>query len=585
MKRKLAAILAADVVGFSRLMGRDEENTILRLNLLLSELVQPQIRDSGGRIVKLMGDGLLAEFTSVVDAADCAVAIQRAMADREPDVPREQRIQLRIGIHLGDVISEGSDVFGEGVIVAARLEAIAEPGGVCISEDVYRQIKGKVSGSFRDLGEQDLKNIEHRIGAYSIDLDPARLSPEFYEVLTGEPLELPDQPSIAVLPFQNMSGDPEQEYFADGITEDIITALSHINGLIVMARNSTFAYKGRSVDVRQVGRELGVRFVLEGSVRKAGQQVRITGQLIECQTGSHLWADRYDRQIEDIFAVQDEITREISVSLAVNLTHGQELRLWAEQAPNFEAWDLMMRGISEQYKFTKEGNLAALQLYRQAIELDPENSSFKTGLGWALQSGARLGFHQDPKASTDEAQSICNTLLKRNDVSADVYALQGYIFTNQSRFDEAKAFCKEAIERQPSVSLSHAMLAIAYNSCGEFEESLNSMRKAIRLSPYSPDWYFSHLGDAYRGLGQLEQARTVYRHLETRLPGTLLCQVRLAVIHADFDDTENAKNAVNAVLSIDPQFSVQTYTGHTVYKTDTLRKFWADAMLKAGLPE
>ncbi len=314
-------------------MGRDEENTILRLNLLLSELVQPRIRESRGRIVKLMGDGLLAEFTSVVDAAECAIAIQRAMQDREPDVPRVQRIQLRIGIHLGDVISEGSDVFGEGVNVAARLEAIAEPGSVCISEDVYRQIKGKVSGSFKDLGEQDLKNIEHRISAYSIDLDPARLSPEFYEVLTGEQLELPDQPSIAVLPFQNMSGDPEQEYFADGITEDIITALSHINGLIVMARNSTFAYKGRSVDVRQVGRELGVRFALEGSVRKAGQRVRITGQLIECQTGSHLWADRYDRKIEDIFTVQDEITREISISLAVNLTHGQELRLWADQAP------------------------------------------------------------------------------------------------------------------------------------------------------------------------------------------------------------------------------------------------------------
>ena len=211
-------------------------------------------------------------------AAECAVTIQRAMIGREADVPDEQRIQLRIGIHLGDVISEGSDIFGEGVNVAARLEAIAEPGGVCVSEDVYRQIKGKVSGSFKDLGEQDLKNIEHRIGAYSIDLDPARLSPEFYEVLTGEQLELPDQPSIAVLPFQNMSGDPEQEYFADGITEDIITALSHVNGLIVMARNSTFAYKGRSFDVRQVGRELGVRFVLEGSVRKAGQR------------GSHHWA-------------------------------------------------------------------------------------------------------------------------------------------------------------------------------------------------------------------------------------------------------------------------------------------------------
>lgn len=244
-----------------------------------------------------------------------------------------------------------------------------------------------------------------------------------------------------------------------------------------------------------------------------------------------------------------------------------------------------MRGISEQYKFTKEGNLSAIQLYRKAVELDPENSSFRTGLGWALQAGARLGFHQDPKASTDEAQSICNALLAMKNVPADVYALQGYIFTNESRFDEAKAFCKEAIEQQPSVSLSHAMLAIAYNSCGEFEESLNSMRKAIRLSPYSPDWYFSHLGDAYRGLGQLEQARTVYRHLETRLPGTLLCQIRLAAIHADLDDTENATNAVDAVLSIDPQFSVQTYTGHMVYKTEALRKFWADAMLKAGLPE
>ncbi|MCB4458038.1 adenylate/guanylate cyclase domain-containing protein [Leisingera sp. McT4-56] len=585
MERKLAAILAADVVGFSRLMGRDKENTLLRLKHLLSELVKPQIRAFKGRIVKLMGDGLLAEFPSVVDATECAVAIQRAMLQREPGISGSRRIKLRAGIHLGDIIIDGSDIFGDGVNVAARLETLAEPGAICISEDVYRQVNGKLPVSFRSLGKQELKNIESGISAYSIDLDPARLSPELYEILTGEALELPDQPSIAVLPFQNMSGDPEQEYFSDGITEDIITALSHVNGLIVMARNSTFAYKGQSPDVRQVGRELGVRFVLEGSVRKAGQRVRITGQLIECQTGAHLWADRYDRQLDDIFALQDEITREITVALAASLTHGQELKLWADQAPDLEAWDLMMRGLSEQYKFTREGNLEAARLFRQAIALDPGFSSLKIGLGWALQSGARFGFLSDPAAASTEAQSLCDELLAGDNATADAHALQAYVFTCRGRFEDAKAHGRQAIALQPSVSLSHATLAVTHNCCGEFAAALNCMRKAIRLSPYCPDWYFTHLGDAYRGLGRLEQARTVYRHLETRMAGSILCQIRLAVSHADFNDLANASKAAEAVLSIDPQFSVRAYTASTAFGNDELRKSWADAMLKAGLPE
>ena len=358
MERRLAAILATDVVGYSRLMNDDEEGTLARLKAHRNEAIDPTIGKHRGRIVKLMGDGALAEFASIVDAVRCAVDIQAAMSERNADVPEDRRIQLRIGVNLGDVIVEGDDIYGDGVNIAARLEGLAEPGGICVSGTVFDHVKGKVDLDFADLGERQVKNIPGSLRVYSVAPDtkegtthdavaplyqtaepeagPARK--ESGEAVIGIDLSLPDTPSIAVLPFANMSADPEQEYFSDGITEDIITALSKISSLLVVARNSTFTYKGRAVDVTQVSREQGVRYVLEGSVRKARNRVRVTAQLVDATTGHHLWAERYDRDLEDIFAVQDEITREVVIALDVRLIAGEQARLWSSGTKNLEAW-------------------------------------------------------------------------------------------------------------------------------------------------------------------------------------------------------------------------------------------------------
>jgi adenylate cyclase len=332
VERKLTTILAADVVGYSRLMGEDEAGTLARLKSLRKELMQPKIAGGRGRVVKLMGDGLLAEFPSVVEAVRCAVDIQQDMAGREADLPDERRLRLRIGVNLGDIIVEGSDIYGDGVNIAARLEGLAEPGGICISGKVYEEVRNKLPTAFEDLGEQEVKNIAEPVRVYrwtdaAVDPMPG----------TVGALPLPDKPSIAVLPFTNMSGDPEQEYFSDGITEDIITALSKFRWFFVISRNSTFVYKGQAVDIKQVGRELGVRYVLEGSVRKTANRVRISAQLIEAETGKHVWAERYDRSLEDIFELQDEITSTIAAAVEPELAGSERMRSMRKPTEHLDA--------------------------------------------------------------------------------------------------------------------------------------------------------------------------------------------------------------------------------------------------------
>ena len=365
--RRLTAILAADVAGYSRLMGVDEEGTHERLKEHLRELVDPKIKEHRGRTVKNTGDGLLAEFASVVDAVRCAVEIQRGMLDREPEVPDERRIRFRIGVNLGDVIVEEHDIFGDGVNVAARLEALAEAGGICISDDAFRQVRGKIEAEFADLGEQSLKNIARPLRVYRIGPSPATEQP------TTPPtaLPLPDKPSIAVLPFANMSGDPEQEYFADGMVEEIITALSRIRWLFVIARNSTFTYKGQAVDVKQVGRELGVRYVLEGSVRKAGTRVRITGQLIDALSGTHLWADRFDGSLEDVFELQDKIALSVAGIIEPALQAAEIRRSATRLTTDLSAYDLHLRALAVFFPMAKERVIQALGLLDQAIAIDP----------------------------------------------------------------------------------------------------------------------------------------------------------------------------------------------------------------------
>jgi len=408
LERRLVAILAADVVGYTALMGADEAGTLRRLMELRHDILEPLITEYHGRIVKLMGDGLLVEFASVVDSVDCAVAWQDNVGVHEAEGDEDKRFRFRIGINLGDVIVEGDDIHGDGVNIAARLEGLADPGGICLSGDAYRQVKGKTEAVFEDMGAQDLKNVAEPVRIYRIAMagtPPVSTAPPALPSGRDEPLPLPDKPSIAVLPFANMSNDPGQEYFSDGITEDIITDLSKVSGLFVIARNSTFIYKGKAVNIPDVCRELGVRFALEGSVRKAGNRVRITAQLIDGSSGGHLWAERYDRDLTDIFEVQDEVTQQIVAALKVTLSAAEESLIADGGTKNVEAHDLFLRGRGLVFGIKKDREMfdRSTACFRRAIELDPDYADPYAGLGMVYMLDHQNRWSDTPETSLDEA--------------------------------------------------------------------------------------------------------------------------------------------------------------------------------------
>jgi TolB-like protein/class 3 adenylate cyclase len=400
VQRRLTAILAADVAGYSRLMGTDEEGTLARLNAHRRALVDPKIAEHHGRIVKTTGDGILAEFSSVVDALRCAVEVQRGMGQRNAGVPQDRRIEFRVGIHQGDVITEEGDIFGDGVNVAARLEGIAEPGGICVSGRVQEDTEGKLEIAFENAGERQLKNIARPVRVYRVWLSGVG-------AISQPTLPLPDKPSIAVLPFQNMSRDPEQEYFADGMVEEIITALSHFKNLFVIVRNSSFTYKGRAVDVKQVGRELGVRYVLEGSVRKSANRVRITGQLIEASTGAHLWADKFDGELEDIFDLQDKVTASVVGAIAPKVEQTEIERAKRKPTASLDAYDHYLRGMANLYQFTnREAVAEALRLLQRAIEIDPTFAAAHGSAAWCYAQRKSQGWVTDRVRETAEAARL-----------------------------------------------------------------------------------------------------------------------------------------------------------------------------------
>jgi adenylate cyclase len=405
--RRLTAILAADVAGYSRLMRADEEGTHERLKAHLGELVNPKIKEHRGRVVKNTGDGFLAEFASVADAVRCAAEVQRGMADREPEVPEERRIRFRIGINIGDVIAEDHDIFGDGVNVAARLEALAEPSGICVSRVVRDQVRDRLDYTFEDLGEQQVKNIARPVRAYRVR-DRAVLTEQAVPA-SPEPLPLPDKPSVVVLPFTNMSSDPEQEFFADGIAEDIITALSRYPSLFVIARNSSFTYKGRAVDVSQVGRELGVRYVLEGSLRKSGNRIRVTTQLVGAETGNDGWAERYDRDLADIFAEQDEITEAVTVAAAPAIADAERQRAMRKPPGNLDAWAAYQRGLWHFSNLTAADNALAEDFFQQAIDLDANFAGGYSGLAWTRLTSAS----QFQTRTLEEVQVLAEPLIRR----------------------------------------------------------------------------------------------------------------------------------------------------------------------------
>jgi adenylate cyclase len=475
-ERRLMAIFAGDIAGYSRLMGADEEGTLARINALRREFFDAKIAEHRGRVVKRTGDGVLIEFASAVDAARCAVQIQRGMSERSAAEPPERRIELRIGIHVGDIITEEDDIFGDGVNIAARLEGIAQPGGICISDDAYRQVRGKIDVAFEDGGEQELKNISRPVRVYWVRAG------EKSNVAVAT-LALPSKPSIAVLAFQNMSGDPEQEYFADGIAEDVITTLSRSRWLFVVARNSSFTYKGKSVDVRQVGRELGVRYVLEGSVRKAGNRVRITAQLVDTSDGHHVWADRYDRGLEDIFAVQDEMTSQITSAIAPGIVAAEVQRTQAKDAAELGAWERLMRAHWHILRFNREDFREAIRLLDDILHHDPNNAAALSDLSFALHYSASLAWVDDPAVAFSRSGEVARRAIAADDSDMSAHTMAGCDELFSGRHDDAIRRLRRVIELDPNLSLAHGMLSAAYAFGGEAELAIEQSEAAIRLSP------------------------------------------------------------------------------------------------------
>ncbi len=481
IQRRLAAILAADVVGYSRMMDADEAGTLARLKALRTELFDPKTEQFGGRVFKNTGDGALAEFGSAVDAVQCAVEIQRRLAQRNSDEPENRRIVLRIGINLGDVMIEGDDIYGGCVNVAARLEGLCEPGLVYVSGNVFDQVVGKLDVAFDDLGERTVKNISKPIRVYRARSESGE---EASHGGVSGVVPLPDKPSIAVLPFDNLSGDPDQEYFADGMTEDISTGLSRFRSLFVIARNSTFAYKGKSPDVRDVARDLGVRYILEGSVRRAGARIRITGQLVDAETGNHLWAERYDRELEDIFSVQDEVTEAIVAAIAPEIGDVERERAQRKAPDNLDAWGLYQRGLVAYRSTTGKGVDEAIEQFDRVNEADP---TFALGFAWAAAARVRsvLLFGPDnPNELLNQAQEKALRGVTLDMRDATCLWADSYVHNMLGRHDVAISRAEEATSLNPNDAMARYCLGMALGCAGRVEEVIAHIDHAIRLSPH-----------------------------------------------------------------------------------------------------
>ena len=578
-ERRLAAIMSADVAGYSRLMGKDEAGTLSALKALRKDVFAPQVTAHKGRVVKLMGDGALVEFPSIVNAVNCAIAVQRALADRATD----EAIRLRIGINLGDIIIEGSDIYGDGVNVAARIQEVAEPGGVALSAVAHDQVAGKVEAAFEDAGEHELKNIDKPVRVYR--WTDAAADPLPTTAGAGDALPLPDKPSIAVLPFDNMSGDPEQEYFSDGITEDIISTLSKIPGLSVIARNSTFAYKGKPISVKTLAAELGVRFVLEGSVRRSGDRMRITAQLIDADDDSHIWAERYDRNVEDIFEVQDDITRRIAVAMQAELVMGDYAQSWQSGSRNFEAWQYKARGIHEYLKFTKEGMLKAKELLEKAIALEPDDEITMAELGHCYDQLASANWIRDSEAALATAQEWGERILAANPDSTYGYGLLASVQRSRGQFDEAVATADRALELAPNLSGSHAFMAATLIAADRPSEALKHIETAIRLNPNYPNWFGTARVQAYRMTGRQDHALEAAMELAQRHPEYLRGLALQAAVCAENDLTAKAQQAIQAVLKLNPDFTIAEFLGQFKLKNASRQDDLAAALRKAGLPD
>jgi TolB-like protein/Flp pilus assembly protein TadD len=572
VERRLAAILAADVAGYSRLMGADEEGTLAALKALRRELIDLKIAEHRGRIVKTTGDGVLVEFASAVDAVRCAMEIQRAIAERNAAIPEDRRVEFRIGINVGDIIIDEGDIYGDGVNIAARVETLASPGALCLSENAYQQMKGKLTLDVSDMGEQQLKNIAQSVRVYRVRLDRA--------TATVAPA-LPDKPSIAVLPFANMSGDPEQEYFADGISEDIITGLSKLRWFFVIARNSSFIYKGKAIDVKRVARELGVRYVLEGSVRKSGNRVRITAQLIDASTGNHIWADRYDGDLTDIFALQDEITKKVVATIEPKLLEAESIRSQNRSPEDIGAWDMVMQANSQFWRVTKADSEAAIAMLTRAVERYPDYAPAHSMLAFMLFWSSYLIFIE-PR--TEQARSLAARAAQLDDSDPWAHLALGFAAFIMCRSEEAVEEYERAIDLNPNFAAAHGYLGWALAVAGQSDRAIPHIEEAMRMSPHDPQNAIFNAGLAvahYLAGRYIEAVGFARKALQQHYGFIGGHRIYIASL-AQAGRIDEAHAALARMKEIQPEVSIAWIKQYVPYPPGPMAHY-LEGMLKAGL--
>ncbi|UCF81926.1 MAG: adenylate/guanylate cyclase domain-containing protein [Desulfobacteraceae bacterium] len=627
VQRKLAALISADVVGYSRLMGDDEMATVNTLTAY-RELMSNCIEQYRGRVVDSPGDNLLAEFASVVDAITCAVEIQKKLESQNEELPETRRMAFRIGVNLGDVIQDGGRIFGDGVNITARMEGLAEAGGICISGTVYDHVKNKSNFGYEFLGKQKVKNISDPVRAYRVLTRPEDAGTLKYKVKKDDPkhrwrvrlvmiailvavivgmvtwkhqmdkkrqkptivrllekhraLKLPDKPSIAVLPFTNMSGDIEQDYFTDGMTEDLITDLSQISGLFVISRNSVFTYKGKAVKVEEVAKDLGVQYVLEGSVRRVSDQVRITAQLIDAKTGHHVWAERYDRDIKDIFALQDEVTGKIVKALAVNLVADEHSRLIKKGTDDLGAYDLVLRGTAQFRRHTKENNELAREMFEQAIQFDPNYTAAYAGLVWTRLMAWIYGWSHDPKLLED-ALELGKKAVSLDESSPQGHVILGNVYLWKKRHEESIIEFEKAVSLNPNDADALSSLGGALVFSGLPEKALGYIEKAIRLNPNYPEYYIFNLGQAFFQLRMYEEAVMALRKSIIKNPNFMPAHYVLAACYAHLGKQEFARATAEDVKRMNPGFSLKGASEILPLKDEEDFEHFAEGLRKAGL--
>ena len=573
-------ILAADVAGYSRLVAQDEEGTLATLDTYCAA-IRELIAEHGGRTFGSAGDSVIAEFPSAVQAVRAAVAIQRALHRRNADLAEDRRMEFRIGLSIGDVVVKGDDLLGDGVNVAARLQGMAQPAGICISGALREQIEGKLDFPLVSLGERSLKNIPRPVAVHGVDWRPGAAAAI---EAPGAPLALPDKPSIAVLPFVNMSGDPEQEYFADGLTEDIITALSHYRWFFVIARNSSFAYKGRALDVKEIARELGVRYIVEGSVRKAESRVRVTGQLIDALTGAHLWAERYDRSLADIFAIQDELTQNVVAAIEPEILLGESRRALLKPTGNLDAYDCCMRGTWHHYQFTAEQSLEAIRWFRKAIELDPEFSRAHMALARTLLTRCVYGFSENIDRDLAEICAAARRAVELDDRDPYAHYVAFGCHMLSGRNEKALAAAQRAIDLNPNFALGHLALGRARIQLGHFAEALEPMQAVMRLTPHDPmiPLFLGRIALAHYHLANYEEAvRQAERAQEIR-PIYFTSVVLLASL-GQLGRTAAADALLSEVIASQPADPQRYLEVNFAYTDPAQREHLLEGLRKAGL--